>query len=174
MCGNPRCRVILTLEVHHITWVRDGGGNQSTNLLALCPNCHTLHTNGVIPERAIRHWKGMLHALNHAFVKEAKDLLLYLHRDELRDVWYSGDGVLKFAGLIAAGLVEVTHSVSTKPEPKKGGRTAARIARLAGHENAVPPLATLPGTAARVARTAKGRQTVEAWLAGDAEAYKRA
>jgi hypothetical protein len=26
-CGNPACRNILTLGLHHIVWVRDGGGN---------------------------------------------------------------------------------------------------------------------------------------------------
>src|SRR5687768_8506061 len=80
MCGNPRCRHILTLELHHMVWVKDGGGNDPTNLIALCPNCHSLHTQGHIPESAIRHWKGILHALNHAFNKESMDLLLYLNR----------------------------------------------------------------------------------------------
>src|SRR5690242_13197636 len=70
-CGNPTCRHILTLELHHMVWVKDGGGNEPSNLLALCPNCHALHTNGHIPETAIRHWKGMLVALNHAFDRKS-------------------------------------------------------------------------------------------------------
>ena len=43
-CANPSCRHILTLELHHIVWVKDGGGNDLENLLALCPNCYSLHT----------------------------------------------------------------------------------------------------------------------------------
>jgi len=35
---------------------------------------------GHIPESAIRHWKGMLVAMNHAVSKESMDLLLYLHQ----------------------------------------------------------------------------------------------
>lgn len=35
MCGNPRCRHILTLELHHIVWVRDGGGNEASNTTVL-------------------------------------------------------------------------------------------------------------------------------------------
>lgn len=69
-CGNPRCPVILVvhiLEDHHIVHVSDGGGNQPSNLLALCPNCHTLYHHGQINREAIRHWKGLLLALNHAF-----------------------------------------------------------------------------------------------------------
>ena len=50
-CANPVCRHILTLELHHIVWVSHGGGNNLDNLLALCPNCHALHSAGHIPER---------------------------------------------------------------------------------------------------------------------------
>src|SRR4051812_24558912 len=63
-CANPTCRHILTLELHHIKWVKNGGGNDPANLLALCPNCHSLHTNGHIPVQAIHTWKSLLIALN--------------------------------------------------------------------------------------------------------------
>jgi hypothetical protein len=33
-----------------------------------------------IPNDAIRHWKGILHALNHAFSKESMDLLIFLSK----------------------------------------------------------------------------------------------
>jgi hypothetical protein len=39
-CANPTCRNVFTLELHHIVWVKDGGGNEPDNLLVLCPNCH--------------------------------------------------------------------------------------------------------------------------------------
>src|SRR5947209_2578255 len=77
-CGNPACRNILTLELHHILWVKDDGGDEPSNLLALCGYCHDQHTHGHIPHAAIRHWKGMLLALNHAFDLASMDLLLYL------------------------------------------------------------------------------------------------
>ena len=57
-CGNPICRHIITLEIHHIEWVRDGGGDDASNLIALCPNCHALHTADQIPREAIEVWKG--------------------------------------------------------------------------------------------------------------------
>lgn len=104
MCGNPRCRHILTMQLHHIEWVKDGGGNTATNRLALCPNCHSLHTAGEIPHSAIRHWKGILHALNHAFSKQSMDLLLFLNSPQATEVRYSGDGLIPFSGLIAAEL----------------------------------------------------------------------
>ena len=106
-CANPICRNILTLQIHHIIWVKDDGDASANNLIALCGHCHDLHTQGHIPAAAIRHWKGMLHALNHAFSCESMDLLLYLSQSGIKKIWYTGDGFLQFAGLVAAGLVEI-------------------------------------------------------------------
>jgi hypothetical protein len=169
MCGNPCCHRILTLELHHIVWVRDRGGNEPLNLLALCPNCHSLHTSGRIPDSAIRHWKGMLHALNHAFNKEANDLLLYLHKTESSRILYSGDGLLRFAALVSAGFVEIegiTHGL---------GQRAEAIGFFSAKSTAGPPMVpiTPPSTSGTVRLSEKGRQLVESWLAGDEDAYRR-
>ena len=32
-CGNPCCRHVITLELHHIVYVRDGGGDGAENIL---------------------------------------------------------------------------------------------------------------------------------------------
>lgn len=109
MCANPTCRHILTLELHHTVWVKEGGGNEPSNLLPLCPNCHSLHTAGHIPHEAIRVWKGMLLALNSTN-RANIDTLLHLcrqSRDHVgKHIRYSGDTLLHLAGLINAGLVE--------------------------------------------------------------------
>lgn len=157
MCGNPTCRHILTLELHHVVWVRDGGGNVATNLIALCPNCHSLHTRGHIPDDAIAHWKGILHALNHAFSRESMDLLLYLATPDADQWWISSDGVLKFAGLIAAGFVEVKRT---------------SLGAGARFRNGVPTAPT--STTHQVALSDKGRSLVSAWLSGDATRYRAA
>ena len=39
-CANPVCRHILTLELHHIVWVKDGGTNNPENLLILTHKSH--------------------------------------------------------------------------------------------------------------------------------------
>jgi hypothetical protein len=109
-CANPTCRNILTLQLHHMVWVKNGGESTAVNLIALCGHCQDLHTQGHIPASAVSHWKGLLHALNHAFNKESLDLLLYLSHPGIENVWYTGDGFLKFAGLVAAELVEVADS----------------------------------------------------------------
>ena len=123
-CANPTCRHILTLELHHIVWVKEGGGSNTENLIALCPNCHSLHTYGKIPKEAIEVWKSMLVSLNNPN-RATVDLLIVLYREEERLVAaetdsteitppfrFTGDGLGALAGLITAGLVEISRRLS--------------------------------------------------------------
>lgn len=84
MCSNPRCKHMLTLELHHLDWVKDGGGNESSNLVALCSNCHDLHTRGHIPKVAIDAWKQMLMLVNGALDRDSLDLLIFMYDLEKR------------------------------------------------------------------------------------------
>jgi len=138
-----------------MVWVKDGGESTAINLVALCGHCHDLHTQGHIPALAISYWKGLLHALNHAFSKESMDLLLYLRHESIENVWYTGDGFLKFAGLVAAGLVDVAES-----QFSVGVR----------YGNSAPT--NPPTTAVRVKLSDKGRLLVDSWLKGDEAQYK--
>lgn len=156
-CGNPACRNVITLHLHHIVWVTAGGPDESSNLLALCPYCHAMHHAGHIPSEAIRHWKGMLHALNSAFSRESMDLLIFLNKESFEKIWYSGDAVLRFAGLIAAGLVEICEA-----------REAGGLSYSNG--SVVHP----PSTALRVQLSQRGKMLVDAWIKGDEGQYRRA
>ena len=151
MCANPICRQILTREIHHIEWVKDGGDNDASNLLPLCPNCHSLVTKGEIPEESVRQWKGLAIALNDAFGRKGIDLLLFLHsqRDSGVPMVFSGDGVLQFAQLITANLVKIGSSSYTRGAP---GLTAASSHQLA--------------------LTSRGEHLVEAWSASDQRAFE--
>lgn len=102
-CANPVCRTIITLDIHHIVRVADGGPGTPDNLLPICPNCHSLHHKDIIPASSIRAWKMLLLSLNHAFDQRAIDILLTLSTMKRLDV--QGEGVLQCAGLIASGLV---------------------------------------------------------------------
>ena len=146
-CGNPVCRNMLTLQLHHIEWVKDGGGNTALNLLALCGYCHDMHTSGHIPTSAIRHWKGILHAMNHAFSKEGMDLLLFLRVRGEQPHFYTADGVLRFAGLFASGLVEFGDQVCE--ETFRGFVESRHEVRLSD----------------------RGSRLVEAWRSGDEIRY---
>jgi hypothetical protein len=141
--------------LHHMVWVKEGGKSDPNNLIALCSYCHDLHTYGHIPKPAISYWKGMLHALNHAFNKEGMDQLLFLAVPTMENIWYSGDATLRFAGLIAAGLVEIAQS------------QFAVGMRWGSSDHPTAP----PTTAVRLRLSEKGRLLVDAWKRGDQDAY---
>ena len=152
-CSVPTCRTILAIDLHHIIEVADGGGNERSNLLALCPTCHALFHRNVISKEAIRVWKAVIVSLNEGFDREAKDKLLFLSMEN-RPERYSSDGILHFTSLIAAGLA-------------KCGRP-----RIETH--AFSPVADLSKTTWPIELTERGKLLVEAWQKGDPEALKEA
>jgi hypothetical protein len=101
----------------------------------------------------------MLHALNHAFDRESMDLLLYLHQQGEKPHWYSGDGVLKFAGFFAAGLVQFGEQSATDTFSGTGADSDSVNLYASCHE---------------VYLSQKGNLLVEAWKAGDEAKYKYA
>jgi hypothetical protein len=103
-CAVPTCRGILALDMHHIWEVNAGGGDDVSNLIALCPTDHALYHRGIISQDAIYAYKAMLTALNGAFDNAKIDLLLFLSTIAMSDLRISGDGLLTFARVISAGL----------------------------------------------------------------------
>lgn len=128
-CAVPTCRNILALDMHHIWEVSAGGKNDPSNLIALCPTCHTLYHRGTIKAESIYAYKAMLVALTRAFDLEAIDRLLFLEPLAADYLVVSGDGLLQFGRLIAAGLATetlkannewqiVTYAVNISPKGK--------------------------------------------------------
>jgi hypothetical protein len=153
-CAVPTCRTILAIDLHHIVEVAEGGGNERSNLLALCPTCHALFHRGEITREAIRVWKGVLVSLNERFDRDTKDKLLFLsHKD--RPHLYSAEGVLHFTNLIAAGLAKCG---SERLESHARGGHGADISK-----------SRWP-----VELTERGKLLVEAWQKGDSQALQRA
>lgn len=141
-CAVPTCRGILALDIHHMVEVQEDGKNTSDNLIALCPTCHALYTRGTISKDAIYTYKAVLVSLSAAFDREGIDNLLFLGIVSPRqDLIITGDGVLRFAPLIAAGYAQYqllstngntpsTYTVSLTPKGaalveawKSGNRT---------------------------------------------------
>lgn len=147
-CSNPACRTILTLDIHHLDFVSEGGPNLPENLLALCPNCHSLHHNGNIPRDSLRAWKMLLLSLNEAFDRRSIDILLALYKLGGLMVW--GDGLLNCAALVASGLVTVC-------EKNKKIKRDGLFGTYTDHETEKYWLEL----------SDKGRQFVEAWKRGD-------
>lgn len=111
-CAVPTCRGILALDMHHIWEVSAGGGDDPANLIALCPTCHALYHRGTISSESIYTYKSMLVAVGRAFDVEAVDRLLFLSMCPKDYLVVSGDGVLHFSRLIAAGLVSVEQKAN--------------------------------------------------------------
>lgn len=153
-CGNPACRNVITLELHHIQYVSERGGDDPTNLLVLCPYCHSMHHAGHIPMEAIRLWKGLLVALNQGFDRQSLDLLLFLHKSQAIQIWLSGDGLVAFAGLIGAGLVAIAETNWSFRAPGDPGR----MFHQSSH---------------KLSLTEKGKLLVEAWLAGNEYQFRQ-
>lgn len=157
-CGVPTCNHILTFEIHHILWLKDGGTDSPSNLIALCPNCHSLHTHGHIPAESIRHWKGMLLALNHAFDRDSIDLLLFLYktRENPSKFFYSGDGVLRFSRLIASDLVTFGAQGTKYPIPFVFNQNGYNGPPVSYHE---------------VLLSERGLALIETWMSGNSKHY---
>ena len=111
-CAVPTCRGILALDMHHLWEISTGGGDEPANLIALCPTCHALYHRGTISQESIFAYKAMLVAIGRAFDVEAIDRLLFLNMCPKDYLVLSGDGVLHFSRLIAAGLVSVEQKAN--------------------------------------------------------------
>jgi hypothetical protein len=150
MCANPRCQKAFILEAHHIVWVKAGGGDDISNLLALCPTCHSAHTKGMISKEAIYHWKAILVSLNHVIGREGIDLLLYIQKLKTQTMFYSSGELLPFRRLIVSGLLEVAETQSLVTTSGSG---------------------TFTNTSHRLAITERGVMIMEAWIDGNSSKY---
>jgi hypothetical protein len=111
-CAVPTCRSILALDMHHIWEVSAGGSDDPSNLIALCPTCHALYHRGTINQESIYVYKAMLVAITRAFEIDAIDQLLFLESCEHDFLVVSGDGLLHFGRLIAAGFASATQKAN--------------------------------------------------------------
>ena len=152
-CSVPTCRTILAIDLHHIIEVAEGGGNERSNLIVLCPTCHALFHRNEISREANRVWKGVIVSLNEGFDRETKDKLLFLSMEN-RPKLYSSDGVLHFANLIAAGLAKCGNP------------------RIEPH--ALSNVADMSKTTWPIELTERGKLLVEAWQKGNPKALKKA
>jgi len=145
-CAVPTCRGILALDMHHIWEVAAGGGDDPSNLIALCPTCHALYHRGTISADSIYVYKAMLVAITRAFDLDAVDCLLFLCPLSKDVLIVSGDGLLHFARLIAGNLASFEQKANNNFQ-----------------------LVTYA-----INITQKGKQLIEAWRQGDRARLKQA
>jgi len=136
----------------HIEYVSEGGADEASNLIVLCPYCHSMHHGGHIPVEAIRLWKGLLVSLNEAFDRQGMDLSLFLKKTPKNSLWYSSDGLTKFASLIGAELVEIAKTEVTYMAPNEQRKFTQ--------------------TSHNLKLTDRGTLLVDAWLSGNEDKYR--
>ena len=166
-CAVPTCRTILALDLHHMHEVSEGGGDDLSNLIALCPTCHALYHRGTIKRESIQAWKGMLVALSAAFDHEAIDNLLFLERVPQGRLLLSADALLRFARLIAADLVLLKEFKQLGADPRQ-----VEVRSEQSTEASTPAIALRVTFEPRLSQ--KGRLLIEAWKKGDREAVRQA
>lgn len=54
ICCYPNCKETISLDVHHIVPRHEGGTNNASNLIVLCPKYHRLADRGAIPRRRLK------------------------------------------------------------------------------------------------------------------------
>lgn len=75
-CASPNCTHELTVDVHHIVEVRNGGGHTPDNLLPLCPYCHDKYHRNLIDQRSVVAWKDRARRIYQAHTERPEQ-----HRD---------------------------------------------------------------------------------------------
>lgn len=83
-CAVPTCRFPITENAHIVSWAKSKDHTYE-NLVALCPNCHTMYDSGKIERAAIIAYKKKLMFLNEVYSRFELDVLDHLktHRRAL-------------------------------------------------------------------------------------------
>lgn len=76
-CSVPTCRFPITENAHIVSWA-DSKNHSYENLVALCPNCHTMYDSGKIERAAIVAYKKKLLFLNEVYSRFELDVLDHL------------------------------------------------------------------------------------------------
>jgi hypothetical protein len=135
-CGNPACRAPLSLDTHHLAAV---GGDGNIAPICLCTTCHAMQASGAIPARTLRAWKLVQQSLTSAYGPDAPDTLLLLR--VVDEIPVDGNGLLRAAGLLTSGLLEIRQRVSALVSGQGSDTFKLRL-------------------------SSRGRQFVEAWING--------
>ncbi len=76
-CAVPTCRFPIAENAHIVSWA-NSKDHSYENLVALCPNCHTMYDQGKIAQAAIIAYKKKLLFLNEVYSRFELDVLDHL------------------------------------------------------------------------------------------------
>ena len=107
-CAIPTCRHPTT-ELAHIKPYSEVERHEHSNLIALCPNCHTRYDQGEIDRKSMRIYKRKIAFLSDRFT-QFELIVMRALRDRGKIVV---QGPLAIASLIADELVANASTIST-------------------------------------------------------------
>jgi hypothetical protein len=108
-CAIPTCRFPIAENAHIISWA-ESKDHSYENLIALCPNCHTLYDAGKIDRQAIVAYKKKLMFLNEVYSRFELDVLHHLRTAKRALI----PGELLIKRLLDEGLVECEDEIMTQ------------------------------------------------------------
>ena len=116
-CAIHTCRQMIKVEIHHIIPWSKCKEHKYENLIALCPNCHTLADSGDIDRKSLKIYKANLRYAHDRFSQLEVDLLFQLYEipeneNDLGVPW-SSYLLLLFNRILEVEYIEVRQS----PEP---------------------------------------------------------
>lgn len=110
-CAIPTCRHI-EVEVHHIVPWAEGREHKYENLIALCPNCHSLADREKIDRKSLRMYKLNLRTIHDKFSQLEIDILFEANNTPADEViqWPPFMNIL-IKRICEAGLIQLSQGV---------------------------------------------------------------
>jgi hypothetical protein len=81
-CAIPTCRV-TQIEIAHIVPWSEVREHKYENLIALCPNCHTMFDKGMIDKKCMEIYKNQLQFLNDRYTRLELDVMEELDKKNM-------------------------------------------------------------------------------------------
>jgi hypothetical protein len=111
-CAIPTCRH-TTIEIAHIVPWNERRDHEFSNLVALCPNCHTAYDAGRIDRLSMRQYKTNLSLVSGRYGEIEKRILDYFALNPGQSVVYLPGGMELFVMyLVRDGLLSINESYS--------------------------------------------------------------
>jgi hypothetical protein len=152
-CAITRCKTIITVHAHIVDFAKSKD-HSFGNLIALCPNCHELHTRRIIDTKALRQYKANLSVLNGRYgTTERRLLQWFADHSDAREVVLSGGHELDVMFLVRDGFLELVQSMGTVVDQASGLMTI----RLGGtFINSTAPVLPQPASPTQFDKGDKG------------------
>ena len=107
-CAIPTCRHPTT-EFAHIIPRRDTQDDDFSNLIALCPNCHTRYDHGEIDRKSIQIYKNNLSLLNGRYSdSERRVLSFFIDNPNERKIKLPYEYGILLKYLVDDGIIKLT------------------------------------------------------------------